>query len=135
MLPDHEIWLAGFSFGGYVAARAASLFSGAPFMGKQVFERSSFKDGMTLGIKQLLTVAPSVEHFDIDALGEINVPWLVIQGESDEVVPADAVEKWAKQSKEKPELVLLPEVGHFFHGHLPELKSIIIKHYEDKVTR
>jgi uncharacterized protein len=110
--PDDAIWLAGFSFGGYVAARAASLSS----------------------VGQLLTVAPSVEHFDFGTLATIAAPWLVIQGEKDDVVSPSAVYQWAEAAEEAPTLIRVPEVGHFFHGHLPELKHAVITHYQTRLS-
>src|SRR3990167_7077236 len=65
--PHVSIVLAGFSFGGYVAARAASLYP----------------------VSSLATVAPGVSHFDFTKLKPISCPWLVIQGEQDEIVPPE----------------------------------------------
>lgn len=102
--PDVELTLAGFSFGAYVAARTASFYP----------------------VAQLVSIAPSVEHADFYSLKNIVCPWLVVQGEKDEVVPPESVYKWVASRKPPPTLIRLPDVTHFFHGHLIELQHIIL---------
>ena len=53
-------------------------------------------------------------------------PWLLIQGTADEVVPAADVEAWARALDPPPDLVLLPDVDHFFHGRLTLLRDTVI---------
>jgi hypothetical protein len=101
--PRDALWLAGFSFGAYVVARAAQPAAAA----------------------RVVLVAPAVNLRDFDALGPPAFPWLVIQGEADEVVPPAAVRAWAARLDPAPELVPVPGVGHYFHGRLPELREII----------
>jgi len=108
-LPDQPIWLAGFSFGAFIAAKAAN--------GRD-------------DIVQLLSIAPAVHHQDYQRLSDIRCPWLVIQGESDEVVPVDEVKAFAADPPSPLALILLPEVSHFFHGHLIELRELLLKHYQ-----
>lgn len=102
-LPDHELWLGGFSFGAYVAARATQ----------------------TLPAVQLVTVAPPVESFDFAALPRPRCPWLVVQGEEDEVVAPDAVFSWIEAMEEPPQLVRMEDAGHFFHRRLMDLRGVI----------
>jgi len=73
-----------------------------------------------------ITVAPPVTRFDFSEFSSPLCPWLVVQGAADEVVDATAVSDWAKSLKPPPRLVILPGVGHFFHGHLPELRDTVI---------
>lgn len=107
--PTAKIWLAGFSFGAYVALRCAA-------------------EGNCAG---LLTVAPALRLFDFKDIPLPNCPWVIIQGEKDEFVSLDAIQSWYKGLCERslgpnrPELVILPEAGHFFHGHLVALKEAI----------
>lgn len=108
VLPGKEIWLTGFSFGSFVAARAAAIHQ---------------------NVKQLITVAPSVEHFDFSTITHVPCPWLVIQGEKDEIVPPEKVYAWAAKQNHTLELVRVPEVGHFFHGALIQLKEIILERF------
>lgn len=98
--PGREIWLAGFSFGAYVAAKAATQ----------------------LPVNQLITVAPAVEHFPMQTLPPIRCPWVVVQGEKDDVVPPEAVFDWVASRAPEPTLLRFPEAGHFFHGQLGELR-------------
>jgi len=101
--PQDAIWLAGFSFGGYVAARAAHRFD----------------------VARLVTVAPAVHLYDFASMTMPAAPWLVIQGDADEVVSARAVQEWVAQRQPTPQLVMLAGVDHFFHGRLPDLRDVI----------
>ncbi len=106
--PNAEIWLGGFSFGGVIAARAAARIRPA----------------------QLITIAPAVNILGEKLSARPTVRWLVIQGEEDEIVPANDVIDWVNSLEPGPELVLLPGVGHFFHGHLVDLRHILVSHFE-----
>jgi len=105
--PDHEISIAGFSFGTYVAAGVANQ----------------------LIVKELLTVAPSVEHFDFMPFEHIHCPWLVVQGEEDEVVSTQAVYDFCEQNKHRLELVKVPNCNHFFDRRLVDLRKIIVGYF------
>ena len=102
--PGAELWLAGFSFGAVVSARAA---------------------GMLLPT-QLISIAPAVNILGRELTSPPAMPWLVVQGEKDDVVPAGEVVDWVNTLNPAPELVLLPEAGHFFHGCLVELRNILV---------
>ena len=101
--PGAPIWLAGFSFGAYVALRAA-----APAQ-----------------VSGLITVAPAVQLYDFSTLALPRCPWLLIQGEADEVVPIETVRDWLSGVAPQPQTLFLPDVGHFFHGHLADIKSAL----------
>ncbi len=112
--PQAELWLAGFSFGAYIAIRAAVLL-----------QRShSLKETALAG---LVTVAPPVNHFPLGEPVKITCPWLVVQGGQDEIVPSEAVLAWLADLDPKPRLISFPEAGHFFHGGLTELKQALIE--------
>lgn len=99
---DHAaIILTGFSFGSFVAYRASSQFP----------------------IRYLVCIAPAVNHVDYTVLAEPSCPWLIVQGEEDEVVPAEQVFAWVKTLKTKPQLIRMPGVSHFFHGSLVQLRQ------------
>ncbi|MES2219253.1 MAG: alpha/beta fold hydrolase [Pseudomonadota bacterium] len=101
--PSASIWLAGFSFGAAVAAHVATRIS----------------------LAQLVTVAPPVPRFNLLELPDITCPWLVVQGEDDDVViPAD-VYAWVATRKPQPKLIKIPNAGHFFHGQLLVLREKI----------
>jgi uncharacterized protein len=63
--------------------------------------------------------------WDFDLITPPAVPWLVIQGDADEVVDAEAVAAWVESLPEPPELVRMPEAGHFFHRRLIDLRGAI----------
>ena len=49
---------------------------------------------------------------------------LVIHGEQDDVVPLTATLDWARP--QSLPVVVVPGGGHFFHGQLPLLRSIVL---------
>jgi alpha/beta superfamily hydrolase len=102
--PGRRLVIAGFSFGAYIALRLAT-------------ERAA---------DWLITVAPPVDLFDLSRISAPACPWLVVQGDSDEVVDPNKVLAWARSFDPAPRLTVLPGVGHFFHGHLRELRDAII---------
>ena len=101
--PNATLWLAGFSFGGFIAAQVATEVS----------------------VAQLVTVAPQVSRFTAIDFPPITVPWILIQGEQDEIVSSEAVFKWIETLNPKPTLIRIPDTGHFFHGKLLELRSLL----------
>ena len=101
---DAALWLAGFSFGSYVALRAAPSLQPA----------------------LMLSIAPPVgRSWDFSAITPPNCPWLVIQGEADEVVDPQAVFAWVASLPEPPELIRMPDTSHFFHRKLLDLRGAI----------
>jgi alpha/beta superfamily hydrolase len=102
---EQPLWLGGFSFGAYVAIKAA----------------------MQLPIKQLVTVAPPIEHFPLEGLPPITCPWVVVQGEKDEVISAEKVLNWAESQNPSPIILRFPNTGHFFHGELVNLRTRLVE--------
>ncbi len=106
--PDLPIWLAGFSFGSYIAARVAN------------------DDGIA---KKLISIAPPVglsSYYDFVSLTKISCPWLVVQGDSDEVVSFANVQAWATYPPAPLEFIMMNDVGHFFHRRLIELRENLV---------
>jgi len=104
--PQAALWLGGFSFGAQVSLAAAQQ-----------------RD-----VKWLVTIAPPVERMKLAEFRIPECPWLLVQGGADEVVDPRGVADWAKSLEPAPAFEWLPGVGHFFHGHLNELREIIIRH-------
>jgi uncharacterized protein len=52
-------------------------------------------------------------------------PWLVIQGEEDEIVEPQAVYDWIDTLADPPELIRMPETSHFFHRKLMDLRGAV----------
>jgi alpha/beta superfamily hydrolase len=102
--PGAALWLGGFSFGAYVALRAAR----------------------TLNPVKLAAVAPPVSRFEFGSLASPDCEWMLAQGDADDVVDPQAVLAWAAEQPRKPTLHVLAGAGHFFHGRLHELKPLLI---------
>jgi alpha/beta superfamily hydrolase len=100
---DDALWLGGFSFGSWVALQAARQ----------------------LPVQQMISIAPPVGLRDFTGVLPPPCPWLMIQGESDEIVSAEAVFDWAAKLSPPPTLVRMPDTGHFFHRHLLDLRGAI----------
>jgi alpha/beta superfamily hydrolase len=50
---------------------------------------------------------------------------VVIHGEADDVVPLAATLDWARP--QNLPVTVIPGVGHFFHGQLALLKSLLVR--------
>jgi alpha/beta superfamily hydrolase len=96
--------LAGFSFGGFVAATALAQLPEA-----QRPER-------------LVLVGPSTQKQHLPVVPDDT---LVIHGEHDDVVPLAATLDWARP--QSLPIVVVPGGGHFFHGQLALLKNIVLR--------
>ena len=101
--PGLPLWLGGFSFGAYVSVAVAG---GRP-------------------PAQLVSIAPPVNLFDFAGISRPDCPWLIVQGGTDDIVPADEVRAWAAELVPAPRLVEIANAGHFFHGRLNNLREIL----------
>jgi uncharacterized protein len=99
--PQAQLCLAGFSFGAYIAAEVATKVPAV----------------------MLISIAPSVERMPYHELAKITCPWLVLQGEDDEVVVPQAVYTWFEQLEANKQLIKFATTGHFFHGKLIDLQN------------
>lgn len=106
--PDAQLWLAGFSFGAAMALRAAlqRAQAGRP-------------------VRRLITVAPALRWLEQVNDASPHCPWLIVQGDQDELVDANAVTAWAKGLSRPPALQILAGVDHFFHGRLNDLRDAV----------
>ncbi|MDY3331660.1 MAG: alpha/beta hydrolase [Pelistega sp.] len=100
--------LGGFSFGTAVAA--------------QVY--AELADRQAQLPSQLILLGPGVWRF---AYREVTLPehTLLVHGEKDDVIPLADAYTWLKD-RNLP-ITVIPDAGHFFHGKLVILKSIINK--------
>ena len=103
--PGHALWLAGFSFGAYVSLSAAAA----------------------LRPDALISIAPPVagRGWEFDDIEIPEVPWLVVQGDADEIVDAQSVYDWIDSLPRKPQLVRMVDTSHFFHRKLIDLRGAI----------
>ena len=72
-----------------------------------------------------IAIAPPVDQRDLSDVLPTLCPWLLIQGEDDEIVKATDVFAWAEAQKPMPQIVRMPETGHFFHRRLVDLRGAI----------
>lgn len=99
------ICLAGFSFGAYIAAKVATQMS----------------------VKLLVCVAPPVVNFKMENFPEILCPWILVQGDQDDIVSPEAVFAWAEKRENKPTIIRIQDAGHFFHGKLLVFRESLFK--------
>jgi alpha/beta superfamily hydrolase len=76
----------------------------------------------------MVSIAPPVGFRDFSEIRHPRCPWLAVQGEADEIVPAAGVLEWLKAQTPPPEIVAMPETSHFFHGQLVPLREHV-KHF------
>ena len=107
--PGAHLWLAGFSFGSYVALRAARA----------------------AGPERVVLVAPPVTRFAVSEQSAPRCPWVVIHGQKDELVDCKAVADWARRQEPCPALLVLPDTDHFFHGRLRLLRDAVTEFLEE----
>ncbi|HWI83757.1 alpha/beta hydrolase [Ramlibacter sp.] len=107
--PDGPLALAGFSFGSFVASRAvAALWPARP-------------------AQKIVLVGTAASRFDVAVLPpQAHDATLVVHGEHDDTVPLAAVLDWARP--QTLPVTVVPGGGHFFHGQLPLLKSLVLRH-------
>lgn len=111
--------LAGFSFGGYVAAQAASRLLQAAADQPAVRAPST-----------VVLVSPAASRFEVPAVPHHT---LVVQGEADDVVPLSAIFDWARP--QQLPVTVVPGAGHFFHGQLGGLREIVLRHLRAEAAR
>ncbi len=106
--PGETLVLGGFSFGGYVAASAAAKLPDAD------------------KAQRMVLVAPSTVKHDAPP---VTPETLLIHGEADDVVPLSASMDWARP--QALPVVVVPGAGHFFHGQLTLLKSLVLRFFAE----
>ena len=110
-----KLCLAGFSFGGSIAARLiGSLKTSHP----------------ACEVLDLLQVAPAVVNFPIEPELLVDVPCKVIFNSDDEIVSPQAIADYADVIGAS--VVRSESGGHFFHGELARLKVAVTSHYQDR---
>jgi uncharacterized protein len=102
--------LAGFSFGAFVTCQAMVRLHAA--------QRSP---------QTAILVGTAASRFQVPPLpADLHPRTLVVHGEQDDTVPLNAVLDWARP--QTLPVTVIPGVEHFFHGQLPVLKQLAVRH-------
>jgi alpha/beta superfamily hydrolase len=101
--PGGPIWVAGFSFGAAIAVKAA----------------------VRTPLDGLVSVAPAITRFASGMQTQPKCPWLIVQGDEDELVPVDDTVAWVDGLEPGPELLIIRGGEHFFHGRLLDLRESV----------
>jgi uncharacterized protein len=101
--------MAGFSFGTFVASQVVA----------EAAQRNA--------LEKIVFVGTAASRFAVAPIDSaLHERTLVIHGEHDDTVSLDSVMDWAR-----PQLLpvtVIPAGAHFFHGQLPLLKSLVVRH-------
>jgi len=107
--------LAGFSFGAFVTSHAVQALHAVRT------------------IDRLVLVGTAAGRFAVAELPkDLHVKTLVLHGEEDDTIPLTAALDWARP--QNLPVVVLPGVGHFFHGQLPMLRDLVARHVMAPLT-
>ena len=107
--PTGPLALAGFSFGAFVTSHTL----------RQLVERQA--------PEKVLLVGTAASRFSVAPIApELHERTLVLHGELDDTVPLASVMDWARP--QSLPVTVIPGVEHFFHGQLPLLKSLTVRH-------
>ena len=107
--PDGPLCLSGFSFGAFVTSHVAHSLASV---------RSPEK---------LVLVGTAASRFEVAPIApEWHDRTLVLHGEQDDTVPLSSVMDWARP--QVLPVTVVPGGGHFFHGQLPLLRSLVVRH-------
>jgi len=101
---SYRLWLAGFSFGAAISVKAAV---------------ETVVDG-------LISVAPAISRFASGLGSQPQCPWLIVQGDEDELVDVEETVEWVNGLEPGPELLVILQGEHFFHGRLTELRQAVM---------
>jgi alpha/beta superfamily hydrolase len=109
LAPDGPLALAGFSFGDFVTSHVVQAL------------------GETRLPQALVLVGTAASRFEVAPVPQaLHERCLVVHGEQDDTVPLASVMDWARP--QSLPITVIPGVEHFFHGQLPLLKSLVIRH-------
>lgn len=106
---EGPLCLAGFSFGAFVTSHAAASLHAS-------------RD-----IQSLVLIGTAASRFDVAPVpAELHARTLVVHGEQDDTVPLPSVMDWARP--QVLPVTVVPGGGHFFHGQLPMLRELVVRH-------
>lgn len=107
--PHGPLVLAGFSFGAFVTSHAVARLAAQ-------------RD-----IARVVLVGTAASRFTVAPVpSELHARTLVVHGEVDDTVPLASVLDWARP--QHLPVTVIPGVEHFFHGQLPLLRNLVLRH-------
>ena len=107
--PALPLALAGFSFGSFVVSHAVAAL------------------GADAAPQKLVLVGTAATRFTVAPIAQaLHERTLVLHGEQDDTVPLSDVLQWARP--QTLPVTVIPGVGHFFHGQLPLLRNVVVRH-------
>ena len=112
--PEGPLAVAGFSFGAFVTSHVVA----------QLALRQPEK---------IVLVGTAASRFAVAPIAaELHERTLVLHGEQDDTVVLSSVMDWARP--QSLPVTVIPGVEHFFHGQLPLLKSLVVRHLQAPVS-
>jgi len=107
--PEGELALAGFSFGAFVTSHALqALWPSRP-------------------AQKVVLIGTAASRFSVATLpADAHDRTLVVHGELDDTVPLADAMNWARP--QTLPITIVPGGSHFFHGQLPLLRSLVVRH-------
>ena len=110
--PEGSLAVAGFSFGAFVTSHVVAQ-SSVPLTPRQP--------------EKIVLVGTAASRFAVAPIApELHERTLVLHGELDDTVVLSSVMDWARP--QSLPVTVIPGVEHFFHGQLPLLKSLVVRH-------
>ncbi|MEY3614015.1 MAG: hypothetical protein RJB14_3737 [Pseudomonadota bacterium] len=107
--PAGPLALAGFSFGAFVTSHVVQAL------------------GDQRPPQQLVLVGTAASRFEVAPVAPgLHERCLVLHGEQDDTVPLTSVMDWARP--QSLPITVIPGCEHFFHGQLPLLKALVVRH-------
>lgn len=110
--PERKFILCGFSFGSYIA-----------FQGKDYCDT-----------KAIISISPPVSRMPFSEHDLPQCPWLIVQGEEDDVVSPKEVYDYVESLSPHPDLMRFTGTGHFYHGKLIELSAAVAGYLQKHLT-
>ena len=101
--------IAGFSFGSFVASQVLN-------------EAAQSHD-----LQKIVFVGTATQRFAVQPIPiELHEKLLAVHGENDDTVSLASVMDWARP--QNLPITVVPQGGHFFHGQLPLLRNLVVRH-------
>ncbi|MFM2083930.1 MAG: hypothetical protein RLY95_748 [Pseudomonadota bacterium] len=112
--PSGSICLAGFSFGTFTVTHALQALAAG---GRN----------LDADVQRIALIGSAAGKFALAPIAsELQNKTFVLHAEADEVVTLSAVMDWARP--QSLPVTVVPAGSHFFHGQLPLLKNLVLRH-------